>query len=287
MRFGHDPRIRQIAMLDDDRFEILDLTVRAESELADIRFDELPKTGSVIGAIIRDGSPIFPHGSDVLRAGDRVIVFVESRRASLGRTHSVRFRTGIDIGAALRPRRRRAEVAGAGVPAAGRGRDRLRRAVLGVPRRGRDHGHGRARAGPDHGREAGRRGHAARELPGRRADLAAGADLRRAAVHPRRRPAALAAGRRVLRDRLGLHRDRRDARGPRSRSSRARCSSGASSATGSAAWASSCSRSRSCRGCGSAAASCCSPSSRGRPRSSSSATRSARPRAGCGGSTSS
>ena len=43
VRFGHDPRIRQIAMLDDDRFEILDLTVRAESELADMRFDELPE----------------------------------------------------------------------------------------------------------------------------------------------------------------------------------------------------------------------------------------------------
>src|SRR4051794_32193424 len=83
VRFGHDPRIRQIAMLDDDRFEILDLTVRADSELADTRFDDLPKTGSVIGAIIRDGTPIFPRGDDVLRAGDRVIVFVESRRASL------------------------------------------------------------------------------------------------------------------------------------------------------------------------------------------------------------
>ena len=34
VRFAHDPRIRQIAMLDDDRFEILDLTVRADSELA-------------------------------------------------------------------------------------------------------------------------------------------------------------------------------------------------------------------------------------------------------------
>ena len=83
VRFGHDPRIRQIAMLDDDRFEILDLTVRAESELADTRFDDLPKTGSVIGAIIRDGNPIFPHGDDVLKAGDRVIVFVESKRASI------------------------------------------------------------------------------------------------------------------------------------------------------------------------------------------------------------
>ena len=33
VRFAHDPRIRQIAMLDEDRFEVLDLTVRAESAL--------------------------------------------------------------------------------------------------------------------------------------------------------------------------------------------------------------------------------------------------------------
>ena len=83
MRFAHDPRIRQIAMLDDDRFEILDLTVRPDSELADRRFDDLPQTGSVIGAIVRDGRVLFPHGSDQLLPGDRVIIFVESRRAAL------------------------------------------------------------------------------------------------------------------------------------------------------------------------------------------------------------
>ena len=83
VRFAHDPRIRQIAMLEGDRFEILDLTVRAESELAGKKFDDLPQTGSVIGALIRDGSVIFPHGSDSLLAGDRVIIFVESRRAAL------------------------------------------------------------------------------------------------------------------------------------------------------------------------------------------------------------
>ncbi len=82
VRFGHDPRIRQIAMLDDDRFEILDLTVRGESELAGLRFDQMPETGSVIGAILRDGDAIIPHSADTLEAGDRVIVFVESRRAS-------------------------------------------------------------------------------------------------------------------------------------------------------------------------------------------------------------
>ena len=83
VRFAHDPRIRQIAMLDDDRFEILDLTVRPDSELANRRFDDLPQTGSVIGAIVRDGRVIFPHGDDQLLPGDRVIIFVESRRAAL------------------------------------------------------------------------------------------------------------------------------------------------------------------------------------------------------------
>jgi trk system potassium uptake protein TrkA len=83
VRFAHDPRIRQIAMLEGDRFEILDLTVRPESELANRRFDDLPQTGSVIGAVIREGKVIFPHGSDMLLPGDRVIIFVESRRAAL------------------------------------------------------------------------------------------------------------------------------------------------------------------------------------------------------------
>jgi trk system potassium uptake protein TrkA len=83
VRFAHDPRLHQIAMLDEDRFEILDITVRPESELADKPFRDLPATGSLIGAVIRNGDVLFPHASDTLRAGDRVIVFVEARRASL------------------------------------------------------------------------------------------------------------------------------------------------------------------------------------------------------------
>jgi trk system potassium uptake protein TrkA len=83
VRFAHDPRIRQIAMLEDDRFEILDLTVRPESELVDKPFEELPATGSLIGAVIRNDAVMFPHSSDILRAGDRVIIFIESRRAAI------------------------------------------------------------------------------------------------------------------------------------------------------------------------------------------------------------
>jgi trk system potassium uptake protein len=83
VRFAHDPRIRQVAMLEGDRFEILDLTVRPDSDLVGRSFRELPETGSVIGAVIRDGAAVFPRSRDALKPGDRVIVFVESSRASL------------------------------------------------------------------------------------------------------------------------------------------------------------------------------------------------------------
>ena len=81
VRFAHDPRIKQIAMLEGDRFEVLDITVRPGSKLANKPFKELPAKDSVIGAVIRNGTVIFPHGSDVLTPGDRAIVFVESAGA--------------------------------------------------------------------------------------------------------------------------------------------------------------------------------------------------------------
>jgi trk system potassium uptake protein TrkA len=81
VKFAHDPRIRQIAMLEHDRFEVLDMTVRVDSPLANTAFKDLPMTGSRIGAIIRNERALFPHSDEVLRPGDRVIIFVESRRA--------------------------------------------------------------------------------------------------------------------------------------------------------------------------------------------------------------
>jgi trk system potassium uptake protein TrkA len=81
VRFALDPRIQQVAMLEGHRFEILDITVRPDSRLANVAFRALPHE-ALIGAVIRGGRVMFPHGSDVLRPGDRVIVFVESARAS-------------------------------------------------------------------------------------------------------------------------------------------------------------------------------------------------------------
>ena len=82
VRFAHDPRVRQLSMLEGDRFEILDITVREESKLVRIPFKELPITGSLIGAIVRDGTVIFPHGDDQLEPNDRAIIFTESRRVA-------------------------------------------------------------------------------------------------------------------------------------------------------------------------------------------------------------
>jgi trk system potassium uptake protein len=80
VRFARDPRTKQVAMLEQDRFEVLDITVRPESDLAGKRFRELPTTGSLIGAVVRDGRAMFPHGDDVLQAGDRAIIFTPSSR---------------------------------------------------------------------------------------------------------------------------------------------------------------------------------------------------------------
>ena len=80
VRFAHDPRIRQMAMVEGDRFEILDIVVREDSDLVGKPFRELPMTGSLIGAIVLDGEAIFPHGEDMLRPGDRAIIFTEAAR---------------------------------------------------------------------------------------------------------------------------------------------------------------------------------------------------------------
>ena len=80
VRFAHDPRTQQVVMLEGDRFEVLDLTTRRDSEYVGLTFKEMPIRGALIGAIVRDGTAVFPRGDDVLRPGDRVIVFTESRR---------------------------------------------------------------------------------------------------------------------------------------------------------------------------------------------------------------
>jgi len=81
IRFAHDPRTKQVALLEGTRYEVLDVTTRDKSEYVGKTFKEMPIRGALIGAIVRDGRAIFPHGDDVLEAGDRVIIFTKTEDA--------------------------------------------------------------------------------------------------------------------------------------------------------------------------------------------------------------
>ena len=81
VRFAHDPRTQQVAMLEGNRYEVLDVVTRDSSRYIGMAFRDMPVHGSIIGAIVRNGGAIFPHGDDVLEAGDRVIIFTEAANA--------------------------------------------------------------------------------------------------------------------------------------------------------------------------------------------------------------
>ena len=81
IRFAHDPRTKQVALLEGNRYEVIDVTLRDTSEYIGKAFKEMPVRGALIGAVVRNGDAIFPHGDDVLQQGDRVIVFTEASDA--------------------------------------------------------------------------------------------------------------------------------------------------------------------------------------------------------------
>ena len=66
IRFAHDPRTKQVALLEGNRYEVIDVTLRDTSEYIGKAFKEMPVRGALIGAVVRNGSAIFPHGDDVL-----------------------------------------------------------------------------------------------------------------------------------------------------------------------------------------------------------------------------
>ena len=80
VRFAHDPRTQQVVMLEGDRFEVLDITTKRDSEYVGLAFKDMPIRGAVIGALVRNGRAVFPRSDEVLQPGDRVIVFTESSR---------------------------------------------------------------------------------------------------------------------------------------------------------------------------------------------------------------
>lgn len=80
VRFTHDPRTRGFAMLENDRVEVLELDISADSRLIGRPFRERPLEGAIVGAIVRGGRVIYPRGDDSLQAGDTAIILAEAAR---------------------------------------------------------------------------------------------------------------------------------------------------------------------------------------------------------------
>ncbi len=74
VRFTHDPRARRLAILEDDRAEVIELEISPSSPMLGKPFRDRPLDGAIVGAIVRDGKVLYPRGNDSLRAGDRAIV---------------------------------------------------------------------------------------------------------------------------------------------------------------------------------------------------------------------
>jgi trk system potassium uptake protein TrkA len=84
-RFSFESVAENLAVLENDQAEVLELQLGADSGLVGTPIEELDtdiEGQFVIGAIARGRSLITPRGDTVLRPGDHIVVFVESRHAN-------------------------------------------------------------------------------------------------------------------------------------------------------------------------------------------------------------
>jgi trk system potassium uptake protein TrkA len=80
-RFTHEGVAENIAVLENDQAEVLELELSADSSLVGRPIREIAEevdADMVIGAVTRNGENVTPRGDTVLRAGDHIIVFVET-----------------------------------------------------------------------------------------------------------------------------------------------------------------------------------------------------------------
>ncbi|MHB9285515.1 Trk system potassium transporter TrkA [Halobacteriales archaeon Cl-PHB] len=80
-RFTRERRAENVALIESDRAEVIELEVGADSTLAGRPISEsatdLPE-GVVLGAITRNGDFVVPRGDTVVEVGDHVVVFVDA-----------------------------------------------------------------------------------------------------------------------------------------------------------------------------------------------------------------
>jgi len=80
-RFTREREAENVAIIESDRAEVLEIEVDADSALAGRPLRESAAEfpdGFVVGAISRDGTLVIPRGDTVVEVGDHVVVFVEA-----------------------------------------------------------------------------------------------------------------------------------------------------------------------------------------------------------------
>ncbi len=80
-RFTRDQRAENVAILESDAAEVLEIEIDAESALVGRPIQEVVpelSAGMVIGAIARGNEMVTPRGDTVVREGDHVVVFVRT-----------------------------------------------------------------------------------------------------------------------------------------------------------------------------------------------------------------
>jgi len=80
-RFTRKRHAENVAIIEGDQAEVLELEIDADSILVDRTISDSAADfpdGTVIGAIARDGRHINPRGDTVVREGDHVVVFAET-----------------------------------------------------------------------------------------------------------------------------------------------------------------------------------------------------------------
>jgi trk system potassium uptake protein TrkA len=80
-RFTRENRMENVALIESDLAEVLEVQIDADSVLANRPLSEsaadLPN-GVVVGAVTRDGRYVRPRGDTVIEVGDHAVVFVET-----------------------------------------------------------------------------------------------------------------------------------------------------------------------------------------------------------------
>jgi trk system potassium uptake protein TrkA len=81
-RFTREQRAENVAIIEGDQAEVLELTVDADSALTGRPIQEAVAdfpVGTVIGAITRNGDLVTPRGETVIEVGDHVVLFARTK----------------------------------------------------------------------------------------------------------------------------------------------------------------------------------------------------------------